>query len=283
MMGAWNSRETLSLVGSAAPMFRRTIVVSGSQQRLRVMTTTTTDPKRACVRPDEDAAASSAGFARRVRLEAQDGVAETTAEIAVQSSFQLDDDGADAGREVVAAPSVAAPVDRVRRVRLEVRDGVAETTVEIAVQSILLRDILLDDDYDDVCVIPLPNVARVHLEFIVNWMTYHHKNPMEEIALPIRSNVMHELCRAKYDADFFGTMSDEDAFDTILAADYIGLEPLLRLGSVWVAAQLKGKSAAEVCKRFGLPEFTDEVHDRVRRANSWIFEVAERHKRTVVA
>ena len=62
-------------------------------------------------------------------------------------------------------------------------------------------------------------------------------------------------------------------FDIVLAANYLDIKPLLKLGSAKIASLIKGKSIEEIRQFFQMDnDFTPEEEQRIREENQFAAE-----------
>ncbi|CAK4097631.1 unnamed protein product [Aphanomyces euteiches] len=133
------------------------------------------------------------------------------------------------------------------RVNLVSTEGESfKVTYDVAVMSNLIKE-QIEDISDVAQEIPLPNVKTNVLVKIVEFINYHHANPMKEIPKPI-----------KWDLDFINT-SYEMIFELILAANYLNIKSLLELACARMSGVMFGKTPEEIREMFGIKEqFTPE-------------------------
>ncbi|KAL8447647.1 hypothetical protein Emag_004257 [Eimeria magna] len=157
---------------------------------------------------------------------------------------------------------------------------------EVASASLLVKS--MTEDGDDTDTIPLPKVSSAILKKVVDYCTYHHDNPPEEIPTPLKTS---NLAEAIFDAaatvaagglllqfvlqllqllqllwsvvsewDFeFVNVEQTVLFDLLLAADYLNVPSLLLLTSAKVASMIKGRSPEEIRREFNIVnDFTPE-------------------------
>lgn len=143
---------------------------------------------------------------------------------------------------------------------------------EVAEMSRLVKEMLVDDDDDEVANIPLPNINGKALAKVVEYCTYHVHNPAAEIEKPLKSKVMTEIV-GQWDAKFIDDVDQEMLFSIILAANYLDIPCLLDLACAKVASMIKGCSAEEIRRTFNIVnDFTPEEEAQVRAENKWIEE-----------
>ena len=83
---------------------------------------------------------------------------------------------------------------------------------------------------------------------------------------------MSEVVQQWY-ADFVDNVDQEVLFDSILAANYMDIKPLLDLTCAKVASLIKGKTPEEIRKTFNIiNDFTPEEEAQVREENKWCEE-----------
>jgi S-phase kinase-associated protein 1 len=123
--------------------------------------------------------------------------------------------------------------------RVEVARNVAE-------MSVLIKEMLADDEDEDVPEIPLPNVQKDILDKVIEFCTHHVNDPMPEIEKPLKSNNMADVV-PEWDANFID-VEQSTLFSIILAANYLDLPNLLDLSCAKVASMIKGKTPEEIRK-----------------------------------
>ena len=92
-------------------------------------------------------------------------------------------------------------------------------------------------------MVPLPNVNAAILKKVLEWST-HHKNdpvPSEE----------DEKSIGDWDANFL-KVDQGTVFELIMAANYLDIKDLLRVATLSVANQIKGKTPEEIRKTFNI-------------------------------
>jgi S-phase kinase-associated protein 1 len=115
----------------------------------------------------------------------------------------------------------------------------------------------------------LPNVKGDVLKKVVEFKMYHHANPYQMITKPIQSTKMVEICKDSWDAAFVN-ITQSDAFDLIMAANYLDNKPLLDLMCAKIASAIKGKQPEQIRRTFNIPnDFTPEEEATVRNENKW--------------
>ena len=105
--------------------------------------------------------------------------------------------------------------------------------------------------------------TRRRLVKVIEYLKYHQQ--AEEETIP-------EDEQTRWDKDYI-KVDDETLFNTILAANYLDIKPLLDLTCKAVADEIKGKSPEEIRLRFNIKnDFTPEEEEEVKRENAWCEE-----------
>ena len=75
----------------------------------------------------------------------------------------------------------------------------------------------------------------------------------------------------KWNTKFCESMTETELFSLILAAEHLGFKSLSNMLCTHVGRSIKGLSAEEICKKFGLPDdmFTEEEKENIRKENEW--------------
>jgi len=74
-------------------------------------------------------------------------------------------------------------------------------------------------------------------------MTHHAGVEPPIIEKPLRSKLMKDVCKDKWDAEFIDNIGNnrQQLYDLILAANYMDVKSLLHLGCAKVASLIKGQ------------------------------------------
>jgi len=96
--------------------------------------------------------------------------------------------------------------------------------------------------------VPIPSAMGDILELIVEYMGRHRGVEPPIIEKPLRSKIMKDVCKDKWDADFIDRIGDnrQQLYDLILAANYMDIKSLLHLGCAKVASLIKGQPLEKI-------------------------------------
>jgi len=131
-----------------------------------------------------------------------------------------------------------------------------------ALQSNLVKTALEDDR--EAKEVSLVHITAPIVEKVVQYMNYHKDVPPRKIESPLKSNNMKELV-AKFDAKFVDEVDLDTLMKLLLAANYMDVKSLLELICAKVASMMKGKTAPQIRKAFGIrEEFTPEEYDEIK-------------------
>lgn len=98
------------------------------------------------------------------------------------------------------------------------------------------------------------------LQRIIEYLKYHKgKAPEYEIPKPLRSSDFSKAVSDPFDVKFFEKVPRKPLFDTILAANYMDIQPLLHLGCAKTASYIRNMSPDEIRQVFNRPEEPWEV------------------------
>ena len=112
------------------------------------------------------------------------------------------------------------------------------------------------------------------LRKIVAFCRHHVEEPMDEIEKPVSKEQIGQVVQAWY-AEYID-VEVEMLVEIMLAAHYMGIQPLLNLACATAAFLIKGKTADEIRKLFGITnDFTPEEEARIREENKWCEEQEE--------
>ena len=136
-----------------------------------------------------------------------------------------------------------------------------EVETKAAFRSITIKNMVEDTGLD--INVPVPMVDSSTLVKVIEYLKYHQR--AEEETIP-------EDEQTRWDKDYV-KVDDETLFNTILAANYLDIKPLLDLTCKAVADEIKGKSPEEIRVRFNIKnDFTPEEEEEVKRENAWCEE-----------
>ena len=136
-----------------------------------------------------------------------------------------------------------------------------EVETKAAFRSITIKNMVEDTGLD--INVPVPMVDSSTLVKVIEYLKYHQR--AEEETIP-------EDEQTRWDKDYI-KVDDETLFNTILAANYLDIKPLLDLTCKAVADEIKGKSPEEIRVRFNIKnDFTPEEEEEVKRENAWCEE-----------
>lgn len=96
--------------------------------------------------------------------------------------------------------------------------------------------------------VPIPGAKGAILELIIRYMTHHQGVEPPIIEKPLRSKLMKDVCKDKWDADFIDEIGNnrQKLYDLILAANYMDIKGLLHLGCAKVASLIKGQPLEKI-------------------------------------
>lgn len=86
-------------------------------------------------------------------------------------------------------------------------------------------------------------VDNATMELIVSYAEHHKGTEPPVIDKPLRSRIMADVCKDKWDAEFIDKVGQnlQCLYDLILAANYMDIKALLHLGCAKVASLIKGQ------------------------------------------
>jgi len=116
----------------------------------------------------------------------------------------------------------------------------------------------IDGCEDERPIVPTPNVESEEVRKVIQYLSYYCENP--EVS---------EAEKEAWESEFV-IMDQTPLFKLILAANYLGITPLLDLTAKTVADMIKGKTPEEIRRIFNIPnDFSPEEEEEIRRENAW--------------
>lgn len=93
-------------------------------------------------------------------------------------------------------------------------------------------------------------VSGAILQRVVDYLNHHQGVAPAEIEKPLTSAKMEDVCSDRWDAEFINSFGPErqKLYDIVKAANYLGIKPLLLLGTSKVASLIKGVPVKDIKK-----------------------------------
>jgi len=144
---------------------------------------------------------------------------------------------------------------------------------DAACRSLTIKNMLEDMAASDGTPVPLANVKARALKQVVTFCEYHLDHPEAESKF-VKGGKIDRF--SEWDAKFTNDLKEDlwALFETILAANYLDIKPLLEVLCRTVAAMIKGKTPQEVCKMFNIrSDCTEAELEQIKKANPWLDEI----------
>ena len=133
--------------------------------------------------------------------------------------------------------------------RLMCKDGeVIEVDVDVVKQSVLINGLIEDGGTDE--DIPIAQVNKPIMEKVIAFLVHAKDNPPPEIEKPLSSSDLSQVVD-QWHADYVN-VDQEILFETVMAANYLDIKPLLELSCAKVASLIKGKNVQEIRQFFNI-------------------------------
>jgi S-phase kinase-associated protein 1 len=168
-----------------------------------------------------------------------------------------------------AAPTATASGQKVVLVSSDSQSF--EVEKEVALCSGTIARLIADTSASDAGMpVPLPNVKGEIVQKIIDFCRHHIARPSASLAAEEgaeanqRTDNIDEWDRA------FCNMEQATLFETILAANYLDIKPLLNVTCKAVANMIKGKTPDELRKVFNIENDLSEEEDEIAKDNQWI-------------
>ena len=121
-------------------------------------------------------------------------------------------------------------------------------------------------------VIFLPAEDEI-LAKIVEFMSYHYKNPIEKFEKPIITNDFTKICKDKFDIEMVNC-SINILHKLLKISSHLRLNNCLNLVACKIATMLKDRSQDDVNTLLNITTpFTQEDEDYINSANPWLAEL----------
>jgi S-phase kinase-associated protein 1 len=144
---------------------------------------------------------------------------------------------------------------------------VIEVDLEVAQQSVILKNMIEDTGKDG--EIPLPNLKMDILKKIIEFCEHYKDFKLAPLEKPLRTSNLEEIVDDWY-ANFINLDKMDELIDVVVASNFLDIDPLIELSCAKLASLIKGKSAEEIRKKFGIEnDFTHEEEAQIREENKW--------------
>jgi len=119
------------------------------------------------------------------------------------------------------------------------------TKKNIMVSKLIKTSIENDQETTEV---PIPGVVGEILKLVIDYCNHHKGVEPPIIEKPLRSKIMKDVCKDKWDAEFIDKIGEnrQTLYDLILAANYMDIKSLLHLGCAKVASLIKGQPLEKI-------------------------------------
>eukprot|EP00998_Keelungia_sp_KM082_P008431 NODE_4619_length_766_cov_49.774648_g4596_i0.p1 GENE.NODE_4619_length_766_cov_49.774648_g4596_i0~~NODE_4619_length_766_cov_49.774648_g4596_i0.p1 ORF type:complete len:205 (-),score=38.65 NODE_4619_length_766_cov_49.774648_g4596_i0:152-706(-) len=151
-----------------------------------------------------------------------------------------------------------------------------------AVLAKVLQDILVDTDGTDETIIPITNVDAATLETVAPYLHHYADKEVKPIEKPLRApltDLLNEWDRDYVYKTLFQSGDEkrhECLFKTLMAANFLGIEPLRDLCCAAIANMLRGKTPEQIMEVFNVTEpFTPEEEAQVDEEFPWLKEAEQ--------
>lgn len=142
-----------------------------------------------------------------------------------------------------------------------------EVDLEVAQQSVILSNMIEDTGQEG--EIPLNNLKTDTLKRIIDFCTHYKEAKLSPIEKPLKSDSLAEVVDKWY-CDFMEIKKTDEIIELVIAANNLDIEPLTELACAKLATLIKGKTAEEIRKKFGIEnDFTPEEEAQIREENKW--------------
>ena len=121
--------------------------------------------------------------------------------------------------------------------------------------------------------IPLPSVKSRVMKRVIDYSRHMVEHP-DEMTKFHKGGKVDQF--SEWDTQFINELKADlwVLFETILAANFLDIKPLLELTCRTVAGMIKGKAPDEICKTFNIrTDATEAELEEVRKANPWLDEL----------
>ena len=142
----------------------------------------------------------------------------------------------------------------------------------VAISEYIMKQVgtqLIDGNKDQIEEIQLPTISSQTLVRIIDFCRHHHLHLMNKIKKPLRSADLADLVDDWY-VDFADLEMDQ-IIQVTLAANFLGIKPLVDLMCARVALDIQQKPVKEIRQLFDIVnDFTPEEEARLQLENAQV-------------
>jgi hypothetical protein len=169
-------------------------------------------------------------------------------------------------------------------VNLRSKEGqVLSVSLQAARISGLVKETFLDEGgnlpttLDPDCIMDLHRISHKSLELVIQFMQHYVEDPMILISSPFQQSQssLEELVSQDWYRTFIPSNDKHTLFQLLATANFMAIQPLLDLLTLYISFQLMGQSTEEIRQYLNLPKLTPEEEERARREYPWIFTLDE--------
>ena len=155
-----------------------------------------------------------------------------------------------------------------KKIILVSNDGIKkEISKKAAQRSIYIKNVIEDFPDDEV---QLTNVNGQILDKVIEYLNHYENEEPKQIKEPLEGEFKD--CVDEWDCKFIDIELDL-IFEIILAANYMNIESLLKLGCARVAAHCSGKKTEELRKMFNIEnDFTPDELKEIEEESKYCTE-----------
>ena len=158
-----------------------------------------------------------------------------------------------------------------QKIKILCENEIVEVDLDIVMKSPILKTMI--DDTGKEGEIPIPNTHMSTLKKVFEYCEHYRTSVPKEISRPLKNNNLAQHGVEEWDVNFIDMGSVDEIIDIVVAANFLGIEPLLVLGCAKIASLIKGKSTEEIREIFNIVnDFTPEEENQLREENKWAEE-----------
>ena len=118
-------------------------------------------------------------------------------------------------------------------------------------------------------------IKSLTLSYVVKFLTHFSTiDKMNNFESPFKSNNVYDIVQPSWYADFIVGVGKnrEELFNLVLAADFLDIQPLLRLSVLAVSCDITGQTEKDISRIFRVQNGHQLEQDTVWQENKWAIE-----------